>query len=65
MYYKIVLLKSIHVYKEFESFGEQSLISDLPKDYKFVVCGNSSAHFAVLSKKDYKIAIGKLQNMNL
>ena len=53
-YYSVSLLKPVKKYKPFESFGELSLITDKRRAAKLEVSEDGDAHFAVLSKKDYK-----------
>ena len=54
VYYTVSLLKPVKRYKPFESFGELSLITDNKRAAKLEVSEDGDAHFAILSKKDYK-----------
>jgi len=53
-------MKIIKVYGPFESFGELALITNKRRKAKLEVTGDEDAHFALLSKKDYKTALYKV-----
>ena len=59
-YYQINILKTSRTYHPFESFGELALITNKRRKAKLVVTGDEDAHFALLSKKDYRTAIYKV-----
>lgn len=61
-FYYVSILQKVHVYKAFESFGELALIKNKRRAAKLEVNGTSEAHFAILSKKDYRLAYNKVQN---
>jgi hypothetical protein len=44
----------VHTYGPYESFGELALLTNKRRAAKLEVTGHSDAHFAILSKKDYK-----------
>ena len=53
-YYIISILKHVFTYNQFGSFGELALITNKRRAAKLEVTADSDAHFAVLSKKDYR-----------
>lgn len=61
-YYYISMLRKVHTYKAFESFGELALIQNKRRAAKLEVNGSGDAYFAILSKKDYRQAQYKAQN---
>ena len=54
--YILSILKVVKIYKPFESFGELALITSKRRAAKLEVTGVCDAHFAVLSKEDYRKA---------
>ena len=59
--YILALLKPGHLYKPCESFGELALITDKRRAAKLEVTDDCDAHFAILSKKDFRTALYKIQ----
>ena len=58
-------MKTIRVYKEYESFGELALINNKRRAAKLEVSQGGSAYFAVLSRRDYKMALSKNEQEDL
>ena len=61
-FYCMNILKVVHTYKPFSSFGELALITNKKRKAKLEVTGEQDAHFVLLSKKDYRSAVYKVQN---
>lgn len=60
-FYYITIMKVVHTYGEFESFGELALIQNKRRAARLEVSQAGDAHFAVMSKKDYRSAQGKTE----
>lgn len=58
-------MKTIRVYKEYESFGELALINNKKRAAKLEVSTRGSAFFAVLSRRDYRMALSKNEQEDL
>lgn len=54
--YLLSILKVVKIYKPFDSFGELALITSKRRAAKLEVTDECDAHFAVLSKEDYRKA---------
>ena len=55
-------MRPVKIYEPGSSFGELALITNKRRKAKLEVSSESDAHFAILSKDDYKNAIFKVQN---
>ena len=64
-FYHISIMRTVKTYEPGSSFGELALITNKRRKAKLEVESDSDAHFAILSKDDYKGAIFKVQNQLL
>ena len=64
-YYYVSILKIVKTYGPFESFGELALLTNKRRAAKLETSGDCDAHFAVLSKQNYRKARMKVQNQIL
>ena len=60
-FYTMHILKVVHTYGPYESFGELALLTNKRRAAKLEVVGHSDAHFAILDKRDYKQIQYKIQ----
>lgn len=63
--YCLSILQVVKTYRPLESFGELALINNRRRKAKLEVADECDAHFALLSKKDYRSAIFRVQNQLL
>ena len=52
--YNITILQTVLTYQPFGSFGELALLNNMRRLAKLEVSDEGDAHFAVLSKEDYR-----------
>ena len=57
----MTILKTVHTYSPYESFGELALLTNKRRAAKLEVSGQGDAHFAILDKRDYKQIQYKIQ----